>query len=176
VLLPIEQQPEEAALVRSAQQGDRAAFGTLYQRYARMVHGILLGSVRFSDAEDVMQDVFMRAMQQIGALREVAAFGSWLAAIARRSAVNHHRRTKPTLSLVAAIPGGSRPDGEAFEVLEMIRQLPEAYRETLILRLVEGMTGPEIAQSTGLTEASVRVNLCRGMKMLRDKSKGIEHE
>jgi len=48
------------------------------------------------------------------------------------------------------------------------RRLPEAYRETLILRLVEGMTGPEIAAQTGLTPESVRVNLCRGMKLLRE--------
>src|SRR5712692_7511302 len=53
--------------------------------------------------------------------------------------------------------------------LAAIRSLPDAYRETLILRLVEGMTGPEIAARTGLTPASVRVNLHRGMKQLREK-------
>jgi len=51
--------------------------------------------------------------------------------------------------------------------LEAIKRLPESYRETLILRLVEGMTGSEIAARTGLTADSVRVNLCRGMKLLR---------
>ena len=61
---------------------------------------------------------------------------------------------------------------EALEVLETIGNLPEAYRETLILRLVEGMTGPEIAAQTGLTPASVRVNLHRGMKLLREKLEG----
>jgi len=58
---------------------------------------------------------------------------------------------------------------KANEILELIRDLPEAYRETLVLRLVEGMTGPEIAERTGLTPASVRVNLHRGMKQLREK-------
>ena len=58
---------------------------------------------------------------------------------------------------------------EAFAVLEKIRELPDAYRETLTLRLVEGLTGPEIAKQTGLTPESVRVNLHRGMKMLREK-------
>jgi RNA polymerase sigma-70 factor (ECF subfamily) len=51
----------------------------------------------------------------------------------------------------------------------MIQTLPESYRETLVLRLVEGMTGPEIATRTGMTAESVRVNLCRGMKLLRAK-------
>jgi RNA polymerase sigma factor (sigma-70 family) len=60
-------------------------------------------------------------------------------------------------------------EDRAEEILEVIRMLPEAYRETLVLRLVEGMTGPEIALRTGLTAASVRVNLHRGMKLLRQK-------
>jgi len=63
---------------------------------------------------------------------------------------------------------------DTFLVLDLIRKLPEAYRETLIFRLVEGMTGPEIAAKTGLTPESVRVNLCRGMKMLRELLGGME--
>ena len=59
-------------------------------------------------------------------------------------------------------------------MLAAIRRLPECYRETLILRLVEGMTGPEIAARTGLTADSVRVNLCRGMKLLRARLEGHE--
>jgi RNA polymerase sigma-70 factor (ECF subfamily) len=50
----------------------------------------------------------------------------------------------------------------------VIRRLPEAYRDTLMLRLVEGMSGAEIAERTGLTPGSVRVNLHRGMQLLRD--------
>jgi RNA polymerase sigma-70 factor (ECF subfamily) len=65
--------------------------------------------------------------------------------------------------------GSEAHDSRAAEILELIRSLPEAYRETLVLRLVEGMTGPEIAARTGLTAASVRVNLHRGMKQLREK-------
>ncbi len=68
-----------------------------------------------------------------------------------------------------SLAGGSPPDGEAFAVLAAIQSLPESYRETLILRLVEGMNGPEIAARTGLMPDSVRVNLCRGMKLLRDR-------
>ena len=56
-----------------------------------------------------------------------------------------------------------------MSALEAIQNLPDAYRETLVLRFVEGMTGPEIAVRTGLTPASVRVNLHRGVKLLRQK-------
>jgi RNA polymerase sigma-70 factor (ECF subfamily) len=65
--------------------------------------------------------------------------------------------------------GSNTSDSRAAEILELIRSLPDAYRETLVLRLVEGMTGPEIAARTGLTPASVRVNLHRGIKLLRQK-------
>jgi RNA polymerase sigma-70 factor (ECF subfamily) len=68
------------------------------------------------------------------------------------------------------VPSPKQPDHlEALAILNAIRSLPEAYNETLILRLVEGMTGAEIADRTGLTPASVRVNLHRGMKLLREK-------
>jgi RNA polymerase sigma-70 factor (ECF subfamily) len=137
-----------------------------------MVHGILLARVAYADAEDLTQDVFLSAMEQVRDLREPAAFGGWLASIARRAAFGHHRRLRPVDVLPDAIAGGDRPDGEAFEVLGLIQQLPESYRETLVMRLVEGMTGPEISVRTGLTPDSVRVNLCRGMKLLREQLGG----
>ncbi|MEO8593915.1 MAG: sigma-70 family RNA polymerase sigma factor [Candidatus Solibacter sp.] len=161
---------DEDALIRAAGEGDRRAFGELYVRYARMVHGILLARVSPAEAEDLVQEVFLSAMKQLRGLRTSAAFRGWLAAIARNRALDHFRRARQTTSIElheVAAPRGAAHD--AFLVLDQIRRLPEAYRETLILRLVEGMTGPEIAAQTGLTPDSVRVNLCRGMKLLRDQ-------
>ena len=67
-------------------------------------------------------------------------------------------------------PARTAEDGDLAErVLEVVRALPQAYRETLVLRLCEGMAGPQIAASTGLTHGSVRVNLSRGMTMLRTR-------
>jgi RNA polymerase sigma-70 factor (ECF subfamily) len=163
-------QTVEDGWIRAAAQGDRAAFGELYSRYARMVHGILLARVPPGDAEDLVQDVFLSAMNQLPSLRTPAAFPGWLAAIARHRAMDHYRQSRnfaPLDDRTVRTHGTPAADTTGFEVLELIQSLPEAYRETLILRLVEGMTGPEIAARTGLTPESVRVNLCRGMKMLR---------
>jgi RNA polymerase sigma-70 factor (ECF subfamily) len=163
---------EDDGLIRAAANGDRGAFGELYVRYARMVHGILLARVPAADAEDLVQDVFVSAMKRLRELRTAAAFRGWLAAIARNRAMDYFRAARREEPLAVKSEPGHAGMQEAFVVLDLIRSLPKAYRETLILRLVEGMTGPEIAERTGLTPESVRVNLCRGMKMLREISGG----
>ena len=121
-----------------------------------------------------MQDIFLHAFKKLHTLRDAGAFGAWIAMIARNRAVDFHRRSRQTVELTDDIGGSDKQQSRASEILELIRGLPEAYRETLVLRLVEGMTGPEIAMRTGLTAASVRVNLHRGMKLLREKLGGTK--
>jgi RNA polymerase sigma-70 factor (ECF subfamily) len=167
----------DAVLVKASQAGHRDAFGKLYQRYARMVHGILLAKIPVAEVEDLVQEVFLRAMPRLHVLRDASRFGAWLAAITRNMAKDYYRRPRVQVecaddSSVADASAGpdeqARASGAA-EILDTVRSLPEAYRETLILRLVEGMTGPEIAAKTGLSHGSVRVNLNRGMRQLREK-------
>jgi len=162
---------EDAALVRRVREGDKTAFTRLYDRYARFIHGVLLARAGAGDVDDLVQDVFLTAWTNMGSLRDPAAFGGWLSMIARNRATDLHRREVPSVELPDDLqtPSTAGAEAEAAAVLETIRALPAAYRETLVLRLVEGMTGPEIAERTGLTAASVRVNLHRGMKLLREK-------
>ena len=157
----------DEALVIAAQNGDRAAFSRLYDSFAAMVHGILLARVPRDEVDDLVQEVFLTAMTRLRSLRDPRSFGAWLATVTRNRANDYHRSPHP-----AALPdqvASPKPlEAEAHFVLRAIRNLPEAYRETLMLRLVEGMSGPEISERTGLTEGSVRVNLHRGMTMLRE--------
>jgi len=159
----------EAVLVSAALEGDREGFGRLYGLYAPLVHGILLARVPRAEVDDLVQDIFLHAFRKLSTLRDRAAFGPWIAMIARNRAIDFHRRTRETVEITDDMGGSNTSDSRATEILELIRSLPDAYRETLVLRLVEGMTGPEIAERTGLTPASVRVNLHRGMKLLRQK-------
>ena len=172
--------PADAFLIEAARRGDQPAFGQLYEQYAGMVHGILLAKVPRLEADDLVQDVFLMAMRRISALRDPNSFGAWLTAIARNLANDHYRRLKPTDPLTEDPPETASQAatrhptaGTAEGIVDVIRSLPDAYSETLILRLVEGMTGPEIAMRTGLTHGSVRVNLCRGMRMLRDRLEAL---
>jgi RNA polymerase sigma-70 factor (ECF subfamily) len=161
-------------LVRQAQGRDQVAFSELYSRFGRAVHGVLMSRSPRADVEDLVQEVFLVAWQRVGELRDPRAFGGWVLAIARRMAIDHARRAPPTVELPASVPSNDVDRSEAEAVLGVIRTMPDAYRETLILRFVEGMTGPEIAAATGLTEGSVRVNLHRGMKKLRERLEARE--
>jgi RNA polymerase sigma-70 factor (ECF subfamily) len=159
----------EVMLVGAVLEGDRESFARLYALYAPLVHGILLARVPRAEVDDLVQDIFLHAFKKLHTLRDAAAFGPWIAMIARNRAVDFHRRARETVEINDDLRGSDAHDSKAQEILELIRSLPEAYRETLVLRLVEGMTGPEIAARTGLTAASVRVNLHRGMKLLREQ-------
>ncbi|MGI8882650.1 MAG: RNA polymerase sigma factor [Pyrinomonadaceae bacterium] len=163
----------KARLVERVCAGDEEAFDEFYRMFAPMVHGVILARVSRDEADDIVQEVFISAYKNINNLRDKNAVGAWLAMIARNRAAEFYRQTKPTEELSEEMPGNESPHSEANEILAAIRALPETYKETLVLRLVEGMTGPEIAERTGLTPESVRVNLHRGMKLLRRKL-GIE--
>jgi RNA polymerase sigma-70 factor, ECF subfamily len=142
-------------LIRSATSGDGRAFAELHARYAGVVHAFLV------------------AWKKLGQLEEPEGFGAWLCAIARNRAVDCQRRRRPTEVLQEGWPddrsASSSDAAEVRHVLDAIRSLPEAYRETLVMRLCEGMSGPEIATATGLEPGSVRINLHRGMKLLRER-------
>lgn len=157
------------SLVTAARDGDRAAFGKLYEHHAKMVHAILLARVPRHEVDDLTQDVFLRAMRGLKSLRDPEAFGPWVAMIARKRAADFHRDFRETVELIEEPASENSALPEALSILRLIQSLPEAYQETLLMRLVEGMTGPEIAVVTGITPESVRVNLCRGMKMLREQ-------
>ena len=170
-------EPADATSWEAARQGDPEAFRRLHERYAPLVHAVLLARVPAADAEDLVQEVFWTAHRKIATLRDDEAGASWLTTIARNRAIDFlrregRRRTAELSDELASKEMDPQLKLEAAEALDAIRSLPEAYRETLLLRLVEGLTGPEIAELSGLTPGSVRVNLHRGMKLLRAKLEG----
>src|SRR5260370_28709794 len=123
------------SLVTGAGEGDRGAFGGLYERYARMVHGILLARVPVGEVDDLVQDVFVRAMRQVHTLRDVNCFGGWLATVARNRASDFRRRSVELVEFTEEAPiqapekrrsSGAGDDGAA--ILGLIAGVPEAYQ------------------------------------------------
>jgi RNA polymerase sigma-70 factor, ECF subfamily len=163
------EQSVEAELIEAVLNGEQDRFARLYEMYAPMVHGILLARVPRTEVDDLVQDIFLHALRKLHTLRNAGAFGGWLAMITRNRAMDFYRNSRETVEVTENSAVTKSPNRTASEILDLVCGLPEAYRETLVLRFVEGMTGPEIAARTGLTPASVRVNLHRGVKMLREK-------
>jgi RNA polymerase sigma-70 factor (ECF subfamily) len=165
-------------LVVQAQRGSRRAFELLWQRSAPSVQSVLMTMVGEDEARDLAQEVALVALRSIGALRNGSSFPAWITAIARnmgRDALKEKARTGGApiedAAAVAAAPSG---DGTvAEEILAQVRALPECYREPLMMRLLLDLTGPEIAEHTGMAKGSVRVNLCRGMKLLRRRLRAL---
>lgn len=170
--------------VEAARTGDRDAFGRLYREFGRMVHAILLTRLRAADAEDAVHDVFVLALERINDLREDAASGGWLATIARHRATDLQRRARhrrASGNVDSEWPDDRPPTtcsleqrAEIQRILTTIRELPETYRESMMMRLVEGMSGPEIADRLQLAPNSVRVHLHRGMTLLRERLQNEE--
>lgn len=167
---------DAAALVRRARAGDRRAFARLWQHYAPTVNAVILSVLSSSQTEDLLQDVALRALDALPDLRNDEGFAAWLCAIARNRARNARaaQRRAPTADemdhYAAATP--TVDELEASEILGAVRSLPETYREPLLMRLVAGLSGPEIAAQLAMTPGSVRVNLCRGIKLLREALAG----
>src|SRR6266550_2421542 len=166
-------------LVCAAQAGDVGSFELLYSRYAPVVHSILLGRLPAVDADDVTQNVFITAYTKLAMLRDPAAFAGWIARIARNAAEDFRRRTDVEVELDTdyAARATQSDAAEAAHALAAIRALPEAYRDTLMLRLVEGMSGAEIAERSEehTSELQSRLHLVCRLLLEKKKKKKFYH-
>lgn len=158
-----------AKLVKAARTGDKGAFIRLHEAYCGAVRAVVLVRSSTEDTDDLVQDVFLAAWERLGSLREPAAFGPWILALARNHPADSVRpRRPPTIALLPAdLPVAPVRRAELQQALRALQSLAPQDSEALAMRLIEGMTGPEIATRTGLTPGSVRVHLDRGMKQLR---------
>lgn len=139
-------------LVRRAQAGDRDAFGRLAERYERSVYATALAKLgNHAEAQEVCQEVLVRAMQKISQLREPAALGAWLQAVTTRMAINRAvRKRTPTAiepeALAAKCIDSETPLSRALvrerqsQVRAGLRRLRALDRETLVAFYVEGQS------------------------------------
>lgn len=146
-----------AKLVIAAQADDRAAFGELYERY----HGAVTATAyrqlgNSAEAQEVCQDVFIKAMEKIGQLRVPECFGSWLKSIARRTAINRAVRRGPVIAVDPINLAANSSDDQSAEdaALENERQeqvhaglsrLKELDRDTLHAFYIEGSSLREMS-------------------------------
>ncbi len=173
--------PAGDAVVVDAVNGDHAAMDALWHEHRRWIAAVLLAHKSAEDqVEDLLQEVAMTIVSKINTLRDTRHVRSWLRTVAvnaaRASARRH--RARPRLEFLNdevdpdACGGGDTTalDEEAQRVMALAQQLPETYREPLMLRAIHGMRGKHIASIMGLSEATVETRIARGRRMLRDLS------
>jgi RNA polymerase sigma-70 factor (ECF subfamily) len=176
--LPKPDSNSDFSLVAAAKSGDREAFSALLQRHLAKVNAYLLAFVPQSEVDDLMQETMLAAWRGLPTLQQPDRLLPWLIGIARNLGRREYgRRQKQPQSLHEAAEvravGESAPAAEftVERLMHHLQEMPEAYRISLAMRLIEGVGSEGIAEATGMTSASVRVNLSRGMKMLRARLK-----
>jgi len=142
----------------------------LVREYTSAVYGLCLAYTRnIHDAEDAVQDVFLKAFAKLHTLKDSACIRSWLLKIARRTCIDKHRKglaTDAILQKACTTPGSA--DDEIRCLHQALSELPEQYRETIFLYYLDGRSCANIAQSLGISEMAVRQRLVRGRTMLQD--------
>ena len=168
----------DAALVKAAQAGDASAFGQLYERYRDPVFRYCLSRTGAKhEAEDLVADVFVRAMQALDRYEDRGLpFVAFLFRIARNAAIDKSRRTRPDMSiddLVNHPESALNVEAEAVRSIERdalfkaMSKLKSDYREVLLLRFVEGYGAADVGRMTGRSEGAVRTLQHRALDRLR---------
>ena len=170
---------EDRNLALRAGKGDTAAFGALYDRYVDAVYRYVFYRVRNdADAEDLVSDVFMRALRAMPRYEPRVAFLAWLYRIARNAVIDRARRSRTQISFEDALahPGVDQvvePDATilALSDKEAVRgalaKLTPLQQEVIVLRFVEGYSTLEIANLVGKREGTVRGIQFRALEALR---------
>ena len=174
----------DAELVERARAGDHAAFGLLVDRYqhvvVRAVRAVLGPG---NDADDVAQDVFLRAFRRIGGFRGEATVKTWLLAIAWRQALSHRRSIASRLRRFTAAsddaldpPSTGRLQDQALADIELrravarvVRALPAKYREALMLFATGDHTFDEMSQALGVPAGTLKWRVSEARKRVKQK-------
>jgi RNA polymerase sigma-70 factor (ECF subfamily) len=178
--LRLDRSGQEVRELTAAGDGDRAAFGRLVEMHFGGIYGLLFRMVgNPEDAEDLAQEVFVRAWKSLGSISEGEALRPWLTRIAVNLFYDHLRKRGRGLRVVELDPLAADPGGrelEPFEELDAreaqallgaaIERLPERLQAAVILRVVEGRSYTEVATAMGLKQQTVRGQVAQGRRLL----------
>jgi RNA polymerase sigma-70 factor (ECF subfamily) len=172
--------PDERALVSAAQSGDRDAFGGLVRLHQKRMYAVARAIVLVhEDAEDAVQEAFVRAFQALDRFNPDQAFGAWLNRIVANAALDIARRRKvrTTDELRDSVAGTFRDPGEADELRrrlgDALRELPDRMRSVIVLHDVQGFAHAEIGQMLGIPEGTARSDLHHARQRLRKRLENL---
>jgi RNA polymerase sigma-70 factor (ECF subfamily) len=163
-------------LVRAAQAGDAAAYGTLVEHWWPEMVRFARSIVGDKDAEDIVQEGLVAGWREISALREPSSARAWIFSIVFRRSLRWKRWRRIYASLVdAPVPVVASDPGAAIDVGGLLRRLTPAQRAVLHLTVIEGMTDAEIAEVLRTAPGTVRAQRRRARERLACLIRGYRH-
>jgi len=169
----------DAALIERVLAGERQAYGILMRRYNQRLYRVAWALTRdASEAEDVVQESWVRAFQRLAQVTDPARFRAWLTRVVVNEALHRRRQNLRRESLTdpeAEMMTDDDPESLAAQrelrpVLEAaVSSLPDMLRAVFVLREVEGMAVADIAESLGIQEATVKTRAFRARELLRNR-------
>ncbi len=166
---------EEAALVEACRRGDRAAMRAVYDRYHRRVFALTMRIAGAQEAEELTQEVFLKAFRAMDKFRGDAQLGTWLYRMAVNAALSHIGRSKekrraPEEALMA-LPAPEAVDGDPKlrdRLQAALAELPAGYRAVIVLHDVEGLQHEEIAEILGCRVGTSKSQLHKARAKMRE--------
>lgn len=165
----------EQIWIKAIQKGQTDCFANLYDRYHRKLFSLCYRFTRdLADAEEQLQEIFMRMLDKIGQFNGQAAFSTWLHRLAVNHLINFQRHRNRRLDDVAleeqAVekPARKNDPNLALTLEKALRELPAGYRHVFILHDQEGFRHDEIGEMLGCSAATSRSQLCRARMALRE--------
>ena len=165
---------QETVEVALAQSGDSRAFERLYRLHVNRVHSLVRRMVPDADAEELTQDVFVRAWQKLASFRGESAFGTWLHRLAVNLMLEHRAglgrdRTRWSQDEAAITDRPARREtiDEGLDMEDAVRQLPDGMRQVFVLYDVEGYQHDEIGTMLGISTGTSKSQLHRARMALR---------
>ena len=164
----------EVSLAKAAAGGDEGAFERLYRRHVARIHTLVRRMAGDDLADDLTQDVFIRAWQKLPTFRAESAFSTWLHRLAVNVVLSRHRSGQSERKWIqddelalGQAAGHSPHPAVAMDLEAAIRRLPDGSRQVFILHDVEGWTHEEIADRLGLVVGTSKSQLSRARAALR---------
>ena len=168
----------DAALLLAVLHGDETAFRALYRRHTPRLRGLVLRMLggNQADADDVVQESWLRAVRSVPEFRGESALGTWINGIGVRVAWEVIRRRRPTAAVSPEHEAADDPPdtAERIDLEQALRRLPDAYRAVVVLHDVEGFGHEAIAESLGIAIGTSRSHLSRARKALRTMLRSYE--
>ncbi len=182
-MAPTIQYEQYADLVQKCREGDSRSFKQLYDHYASGMYNTSLRIVNNTvEAEDILQESFIDAFRNLHSFESRSSFGAWLKQIVINKSINLLKKKKIMLVEADADAPVNEPPDETYtdwkvqQVKDAIKKLPDGYRTTLTLYLLEGYDHEEIAQIMGVAESTTRTQYIRAKKKLLDIIKNGSYE